>query len=1538
MGGKIIHLLPKRQNDDYEIFFGAKLTSKPFEEILIKHWNKSQQTLGRIVFVLEEVQWASLTELLMLTLWAIYLRNLKKEVSVCLPFCGILRECDDNEYYLGRRKAVCSFLSRWQFPERLDECEINVYGGDQSYFSWTERDDPRYCKVLPLKFFSKGESEDIGNLKLESIVYQILSEHSCLDPFESRVFSDIIFHEITKNIFDHASDDRQILGLISIGMIKKNIFSEEEYGAWDSHYFKKLGERSYLQIVLGDHGKGIFNTLFNAYKDDAHLNKRYYKEGQRCDDEPLVLRYSLEKLSSRYTAQSRLRYADIPRGLAWVYDVIREYKGFLSIRSGSTRIGISFLPGDVNKLLYDPNSLANFGGTVFQIILPEYKPSEILSFQLSSEPFLENPPDTRVLSVADYWRGREDEDPDAYDSLLDKLDETVRPLGEDDVVFIDFSSIHWDKNSLTDLLRKIMYLQGEILIICFNINFSHLRLLTEFENVFLSKDSPIKEGDIRITPFVDIRGRAFFLGCQTDYQLDLLKQLFEAGEADLGVIKDSSESEKISRFVLKNRHIIRRSGNRIKIRASMMSFSELFNEVIKNQIKYVFENPPQGLTIVHKGLFHLPSGKYATIFVQLGHLFQVRNWGRLLSYAIIMKIHLRYLGSANIDFILGCTASASPLIEHIAEGLSFENGENSLCIETYIDSSEHPDFEEIPEGKNILIVTDVISTGGLIERMVEAVLRKKANPVAIAAIVDTRKVFESPIERDGSKVEVFALYHEFVHKDSRPFHYDKNGQLNFVPTERNVAEIDPITATPCYETPSSLPVIVEPEEFFKKYLEKSFATINRHVVTGGTHFCFYVDTREIFQNDQIRSVLIKHITDTLQKDLKGKLPDDLTILYPWGSNAAYATPFLALRIKKTLFIKNVNTRYIFRSKSNRGWRFGNPDKSYESLIRNKTVVIWDDGSNSGDTLSQLVDYVCSFNPKRLLVYILISRFEPFYRNYYQRIRSYKGRGGKIVPINIVFVTSLDLPTYKPNNCPICKKLELIETDYLESFANLEVVKGHLDRERKRLNAVKLKSIRKEIRAQGYLSMAELPEDSERFRRGMSNLVSMREAVAKIESLISTEKDRALLRNTSSDKTNLEMLGRIIRDEPEIWEKVRSQCPALIESLLNFCKDALLRGYDDSDYFDLVAIEILFTKGLHKWVIENIEGILLKLQNSQNAVDCFIYFVIKNLTDDEIVSTLQKCRDICESNRADDTPLKGLTRVKIAKSAQWAKLNRAKNAGSRGLLKEAIISLENIYNEDPHKTGLESWTTLMGTHLSAGLETWSLRYETWRERLNPIMQVFVENIETLQSVLSKIPSIHPYLLSTSTPNYFTHFISLDEKLHNLCIESLDGIVREQNYKDFDTIVKRLNRTVISKESTLYEIIAAFPTNLSEGAKSVLEQLKDEINEKGISLKISEIQPDLKILFNKALFDITFKEFIRNMCKHSEMHGDAELAINIAIDSVEINLTHSGRLKHAKPYGIGQSIIEELVVAQGGEFSYPKEVTENRIESKIKFLRW
>lgn len=1459
MDKKKIHLISRIESSDLQIFFGKKLTSKPFEEILLNNWEISNQAKGRIIFVLEEVEWASLAEVVLLSMWSISLRNSQKKVVVCLPFCGIISESDDSQENLNRRKAVCSFLSRWQFPKRLDEYGVEIYGTEQPYYSWTEKEDPNYCRVLPLRMFKR--EEDISNLKLDSLVYQILKEHSCLDPFESRAFSDIIFSEIASNIFEHASEDKKLPGIISIGMIKSNKWSNEEYGAWDLFYYKNLGEnKSFLQIVIGDHGRGIYDTLFDVYRNDDHLNKnKYYRNGLKCLCEPFVIRYSLEKLSSCRTQQSRLRFSDIPRGLSWVYDIVREYNGFLSIRSGSTRMGISFLPSHNGRVEFDKESLADFGGTIIQIILPAYNPKELLTFHLPSEPFPGKQPNLHFLSIADYWIGREDTSIN-YDALLEELDRTIRPLDENDLVFIDFSGITWDKDTLTEFLMKIMFLQGDPLIIGINVKLSPSGLLLESEKVLLSEHSPIRKADIRIIPFIDIRGGTYFFCRKEKYERDLLLELSEIGATDLNMLESGFNSEKVARFIKKNRHIIRRVGDRLQIRPSLFSLPELLSGAWQKEIKGALDHPPENLTIMHSGSFHLSSGKYATKYLQLGHLFQIRNWTQKLSYALLTKIFLE-IRPLNIDYIFGCTASASPLIESIAKGLSLDSDEDCLCIETYLDSLDHPDLGDIPESRHVLIVTDVISTGGLINRMAEAVILKNALPVAIVAIVDTREKYQAEIEVSGVKIAVYALHHEYIQKTNQPIKIDKNGQVSYTVEKDEIIEIDPLTASPSYYKRVIPSVIMESNEFFSKYIEKSYAIINRHVYTGIHHFCFFVDTKQIFSDEDIRSELVKKIVGSIKKDIGLKIPETLTILYPWGSNASEATPSLVSRIREELNIERISVRNIFRSRSKQGWRFGSPDRSYESIIKNKTVIIWDDGSNSGDTLAQLIDYASSFKPKSVLVYILISRFEPFYRKFFQNIKKYEGSRS----IRITFVTCLDLPTYKRNNCPVCRKLDCIEMEMKQSFADLAPVRQHLNREKSRLEHIRLKRIRDEINNDKYLTMSELSESSESFRHEIANLISIREIVAKLESLIPTEDDRNLLRTEISSIDNLRMLARILRDEPEIWDKITRQCPDIADSIFYLCKDTLLGKYGTPTLFDLVTLELLFTKPNYDWLLRNMEVIILRLQNTEEVINSFIYHVIKFLSEDEIIEILKKCRDICETHRTNKTRLEGLTRVKIAQALYWASLSRSKNSGSEGSLREAIIVLEELYGRDPHSSAFEWWNKLMVTSLNAGFDTWTIRYKWWKEDLYELVDSFVKNLETLQPILSNMSDTKPYLLTASKPNYLEDLKNLDEKLHVLCWENADKMLRQSSYDEFHLIVNRLYKNIISKESYLSRFIKEFRTNLSEKIHYTLKSLHEELREKNIKINLTpaKIPTNVKIIFHKNLFIKVFNEYIYNI---------------------------------------------------------------------------
>lgn len=53
--------LTNKRHGDLLVPLGKKLTSKPFEGTPKRHWKASMNATDRCVFIMEEVEWASLT-------------------------------------------------------------------------------------------------------------------------------------------------------------------------------------------------------------------------------------------------------------------------------------------------------------------------------------------------------------------------------------------------------------------------------------------------------------------------------------------------------------------------------------------------------------------------------------------------------------------------------------------------------------------------------------------------------------------------------------------------------------------------------------------------------------------------------------------------------------------------------------------------------------------------------------------------------------------------------------------------------------------------------------------------------------------------------------------------------------------------------------------------------------------------------------------------------------------------------------------------------------------------------------------------------------------------------------------------------------------------------------------------------------------------------------------------------------------------------------------------------------------------------------
>jgi len=128
-----------------------------------------------------------------------------------------------------------------------------------------------------------------------------------------------------------------------------------------------------------------------------------------------------------------------------------------------------------------------------------------------------------------------------------------------------------------------------------------------------------------------------------------------------------------------------------------------------------------------------------------------------------------------------------------------------------------------------------------------------------------------------------------------------------------------------------------------------------------------------------------------------------------------------------------------RFDTSKGWRFPFPAKWYNHLTKDKTILILDSGSLTGESLVQLVDSVTFLDVKDITVLSTITRIDDFYREFYSRIKFTKVKTLQvdenitseqrlhqhehIVPLNIVFGTNLNIPVFPSKiSCPFCEEL------------------------------------------------------------------------------------------------------------------------------------------------------------------------------------------------------------------------------------------------------------------------------------------------------------------------------------------------------------------------------------------------------------------------------------------------------------------------------------------------------------------------------------
>lgn len=418
---------------------------------------------------------------------------------------------------------------------------------------------------------------------IEQRIEKMLEENDCFSPFENRIISDIITKELVMNSIEHSKavecyftatlinkwkinnpktsenfinqfleekpfdilnfyrDKDECKKIIELKLKTKNYDIVERIADLKKgKEFNVFKNQSFVELTFIDFGDGINNTLKKEFFNDFKLRKEELLKNlsenfSNLDIDNKILEYAFLLESSKNPFDRKIQYYQlIPRGLYFLIDMVRRYKGMLVARSGKAKIIYDFsneilINGKSKKVslvrkytakeaIKHTTNEYSFNGTMITIVLPEKKNKELKKsgiridnkylnnyiFNRENSDFFPkevfNPKEFHHLSLVFVFNvsqtkknfERYNDKKGILNIIFEKINEKLLELkGKNCVLFIDFDNIPDDSQTK----KILLYLSNTPLvneftkIIVLNLSENEYTTLKDYE-IDVFADSP----------------------------------------------------------------------------------------------------------------------------------------------------------------------------------------------------------------------------------------------------------------------------------------------------------------------------------------------------------------------------------------------------------------------------------------------------------------------------------------------------------------------------------------------------------------------------------------------------------------------------------------------------------------------------------------------------------------------------------------------------------------------------------------------------------------------------------------------------------------------------------------------------------------------------------------------------------------------------------------------------------------------------------------------------------------------------------------
>lgn len=1568
------------------IKFPNKIGDKQIDLIITNFHNtfiKDSNSLNKYIFDFSDVEWIDNQGMLVLTALLKYL------VDTNVPFkFHFLKNGSSIETDKRIAKQFIEIWEVWKIYEIVPnqrykdyfDIDGNIINSLKRRFDIKINNQEIYDRhgitpFLTLNKIEKYEDRKINEMiskiyTLNEVTNEILKENNCFLPFENETISSIITKELYENFLDHFESSiflaKNHSAFMSIALKKKistfgeksnsqyilqRNFEEESMPEIKSFFFdnkdKVFKNESLLQISFLDFGNGIPKSLLNSYEAS---NKIAFSKSVSSNNDSNILEYAFMPTSSQHTLHERYENSFIsPRGLFDLLSIVKRFEGLVVARSNHGKVAFDFSNNNDFSLAVRHFDRHNsfFPGTLVTIFIPERNlekrfdtssiklPIEDIKFSFSSAKAnyisLFEIQNKIIQSKADKRH--------IYNDLFEQLINEVESIN-DNLIYVDFKGYEIDER----ITKKIIfYLTSDYGINSSKniivINPPPLNFLESIKDEILNLSSVEKNFKIHPTVFVYIDRlndnlELFWLGVYSENDIDKLNKLlydthdlsytdFENPDALLSHINKYDKNGNLV-SVINSTHILEFYKDKI-LQSRDKEVDTLIRPKIKKEVGSIF----------------LCNGNYYQYeYLQLFDLLSDIESLKYLSSELFQELKTKILDIEKFIFV-GITASSQKIIQSFIDNEGVAPNKCILLNNYFSFEKEQKFVESFKEGDQVILICDVISTGYMVNKLEIQLKRHGANLEYIGVLVDAVDTKFKELDYSNIKNKLIALY-PFVMKKFERSDISKLLQDN----KLNVIRINPLSNTPINQsiihTNYKNSILIENNDFLN-FIDSKNIKVGYFNFNNLIHPYFF-DMKKILTDDINSKELLKKLFENLGTQIS--LDEIEIIFYPKDS----AIQYIDFAFLKNHILKNhkIDIYELERFATNEGWRFSHPPEFLINKSKDKSVLILDDGSCSGESILQMIDEVAFLDVKKISVLSIIGRVNEHKREFFSRINSINTKDFRNVEIKIFFGSQWHVPTYYLAKSPVVAERYWLKK--LNEFPNTpETIKRIAKRVSFELKAKDIKennNVHLIKNKNGNSTFGDLIIARDHFGK-ITDFRFYKEYFRHFDDFISIYESKSREVRGKYPYRLIESYCGVIIHEPYLFDKIKTVVPDIVEKIQEFVIkifwsdetiewEDLYYEWDKKNLFHLIFIVFKEDNLFDHLTATNFSVLVNSFVESQTDLDYILFKLCyyldindeKRIKDNSISQTEVKTiiNTIIENNLIHDWKL-----IKIKRFRGFISTLRDSTESFKSKIARVKYNYDKITDDTYHTESVSTQFEI----LIMQIESLNADYNVDSEKA--VNTAWNEVDVFLADLLSFTISYPHFLLSFGQSTY--DLVEGQEKSLRIIHGKLsDRILKLNNSSNFDEIQNDLSyvfNKFIKSESIYHQIFCNISTNKFFDEYEIF---KNNINTQfGIEIK-ENINCSLDIILAIPLYMLKniFFEQIKSNLRHANALKPITLEIANEKDSIVLKIINDKKNKENIEIGggMGINLLKNLNFYPDNMVKYIHEENEHIFIQKLK----